>query len=57
MGVRVQHGLIRKKPTGATVILMAQGIMDTRMITSITPVTTLGLILWGPPVDFQRLAV
>jgi hypothetical protein len=57
MGARVQHELTRKKPTGATVMPMTQGIMDTRMITSITPVTTLSLGLWGSPVDFQRLSV
>jgi hypothetical protein len=57
MGARVQHELTRKKPTGATVMPMTQGIMDTRMITSITPVTTLSLDLWGSPVDFQRLSV
>lgn len=36
---------------------MAQVNMDTRMITSTTPVVTLSLNLWGSPVDFQRLSV
>ena len=54
MGARA---LIRKKPTGATVIPMAQVITDTRMITWTTPVVTLILNLWGSPVDFQRLVV